>query len=399
MEAETAIEIGQGMGESTFLTPLQKDVYLRLLKYIGDNSLKEGDKLPSFKELAGEFGVSLKVLQTVIPIMSRDGVVQTVPYVGTFVARKKKTEASKPKGKGTPPEKAKPAERRKEKRVALILPWNVPEIMDNIQCLLQEAGIGLLTFFTPVPNATATKMQLLSACSHGVDGIICFTSKISLDHDIAELLKRVRQKGIHVITVDAETPHNDSRSNFYLGFAAAFRELCAHLKEQGYRQVHYATNTHTPDEREKLFAASASEHGLRCGRRIRTDAGDLDGTVKNIAREPGPKAFYCDNDFAAIECLKHLRGRKRIPDEIGLVASCDILLGNQYRLGELISPTLTTLQFPFARLAESVVLNMISDINLGPIATLNEPSECLPIKLIIRESTMRNKISAKKGGF
>lgn len=389
MIAETIHEQDQQLNYDMPLTPRQKDVYQLLLNYISEKSLKEGDKLPSFKDIAQELGISLKIIQTVISLMNRDGVVQAVPYVGTFIPRKKKTAASAAAVKTFLPENSKPVEKRREKRVALILPWNIPEIMDNIQCLFQDAGIGLLTFFTPRPNATATKMQLLAACSHGVDGIICFFSKISYEQGIPELLKRVRHNGIHVITVDAETPHNDSSSNFYLGFEAAFRELCIHLQAQHYRQVHYVTANKSPDERENVFAELAVGHGLLNGPRICTSGSEIDQTIRNIGKESLPAVLYCENDFAAIECLKHLRGRKNIPDEIGLVASCDILVGGQYRLGELLTPTLTTLQFPFARLAEKVVLAMITDINLGQMTALSELGECLPISLIVRESTHR----------
>jgi DNA-binding LacI/PurR family transcriptional regulator len=370
------------------LTPRQKDVYQLLLDYISEKSLKEGDKLPSFKDIAQELGISLKIIQTVISLMNRDGVVQAVPYVGTFIPRKKKTAASAAAVKTFLPENSKPVEKRREKRVALIIPWNIPEVMDNIQQLFQDAGIGLLTFFTPQPNATATKMQLLAACSHGVDGIIFFNSKFIGNQDCVDLLERIRHNGIHVITVDAVTPKGELNNSFYLGCEDAFRELCIHLKSQRYQQVHYVTANNSPDERENLFAELAVAHGLLNGPRICTSGNEIDQTIKSIGKESLP-VLYCDGDFAAIECLKHLRGWKNIPDEIGLVASVDMLIGNKYRLGELLTPTLTTLQFPFATLAEKVVLAMIADINLGRMTTLSESSECVPISLIVRESTHR----------
>ena len=51
------------INSNALLTPSQRSVYRLLLDYISGNSLKEGDKLPSFKALAEELGVSLKILQ------------------------------------------------------------------------------------------------------------------------------------------------------------------------------------------------------------------------------------------------------------------------------------------------------------------------------------------------
>lgn len=392
MNAETIYEQDHKLDYNMPLTPRQKDVYQLLLNYISEKSLKDGDKLPSFKDIAEELGISLKIIQKVISLMNRDGVVQAVPYVGTFITRKQKIEKQPADNKASLPGDTITIENRRVKRVALILPWNTPEIMDNLQRLFQDVGIVLLTFFTPMPNATAMKMQLLAACSHGIDGIICFNLKRSIDNGVIELLERVRRNGIHVITVDNETPCSDTSSNFHFGYDAAFRELCSHLQDQGYRQTHYVTKNNVPDEREKLFAAISLEHGLLNGRRVCIDDNELDHVIRKVGKESLPAALYCDNDFVAIESLKHLRGWSNIPDEIGLVASYDLLLGGRYRLGELIVPTLTTLQYPFTRLAEDVVLAMITEINLGQTATLNEFTKCIRLSLVIRESTCRKNM-------
>jgi DNA-binding LacI/PurR family transcriptional regulator len=392
MATEKTYEDERIINSNALLTPGQRSVYQLLLNYISGNSLKEGDKLPSFKALADELGVSLKILQKVISIMSMDGVLQTAPYVGTFVSNGKKN-AGPPEGPAESPAKNNAADGRRQRRmVALILPWNTPELMDRMQVMFQDAGIGLLTLFTPMPDPATNKMQLLAACSHQVDGIIWFSSQESCDQSVFDLLARVRASGVHVLTVDIDTPRSCRSCDFCFDFHTAFRELAAHLKEQGYRRTACVSIHKTPGERERLFVSTALEAGLADGGRIFRGGGLSEGSLlAAVEKFREPTALFCDNDFVAIETLNCLRLRRQIPGEIGVVSLGDLLLGGKYRIGELVSPSVTALRFHHPLLVENVVVRMIADINLGSEETPDGSVACLPLRLVSRESTRRLK--------
>ena len=322
--------------------------------------------------------------------MSMDGVLQTAPYVGTFVSNGKKFSGT-PDTPAESPIKNNAAESKRQRRmVALILPWNTPELMDRMQIMFQDAGIGLLTLFTPMPDPATNKMQLLAACSHQVDGIIWFSSRESCDQSVFDLLARVRASGVHVLTVDIDTPRSSRSCDFHFDFKTAFKELAGHLRERGYTGTACVALHKTPGGREKLFVSQALEAGLTdCGRIFR-GGGLSDGSLLAAAEKfRKPTALFCDNDFVAIETLNSLRGRRQIPDEIGVVSLGDLLLGGKYRIGELVSPSVTALRYHHPLLVENVVVRMIADINLGAEEPPSGPDACLPIQLVIRESTRR----------
>lgn len=320
MNAETAMEIGQGMSGNTFLTPLQKDVYLRLLKYIGDNSLNEGDKLPSFKDVAEELGISLKILQTVIPLMSKDGVVKTVPYVGTFVTRKKRMEA----------EKVKTVENRKGKRIAMILPLairgyhpffsellrGIREGIDAIEYSVHELNFSnqlvLHDDIKAVPWSENDTIRDLYACED-LSGVICGAS-------IAGRLRADLPGSIPIVAADetdtvpyvaydwnAELDHavmrqisEGAHSIWVYGGALDWRPkslpdgVTVHTtpgvqQDRGLLSSHVR---HAFEEAEKFFTSGSEIDGVVVASDFATQ-GVLDAAVKCGVKVPGRVRFTC----------------------------------------------------------------------------------------------------------
>ncbi len=66
--------------------PLYRQIRGRLEEMILCGRLKAGDRLPTTKELAKDFGVTLQTAQTAVSLLSRRGILERIPGRGTFVS-------------------------------------------------------------------------------------------------------------------------------------------------------------------------------------------------------------------------------------------------------------------------------------------------------------------------
>ena len=70
-----------------WMTRRQRDAYEAILEHVARSGLRVGDQLESYAELARRLGVSVTLLQRVVPKLARDGYLSVVRRVGTFVER------------------------------------------------------------------------------------------------------------------------------------------------------------------------------------------------------------------------------------------------------------------------------------------------------------------------
>jgi len=59
----------------------------KLLKYISDNELKEGSRLPTHEALCDELGMGFRPLHEGLSILSQQGLIETCRKAGTFVKK------------------------------------------------------------------------------------------------------------------------------------------------------------------------------------------------------------------------------------------------------------------------------------------------------------------------
>jgi hypothetical protein len=67
------------------MTPKQRHAYHALVTLLADGTFQVGDQLPSFAALAERFGVSVKVMQSVLPRLAAEGILTIQPQIGTWL--------------------------------------------------------------------------------------------------------------------------------------------------------------------------------------------------------------------------------------------------------------------------------------------------------------------------
>lgn len=70
-------------------TPFYKQLKNKIMDDIENGKLKNGDKLPSERELAEQFGVSRMTARHTLSILEREGIVERRVGAGTFITNKK----------------------------------------------------------------------------------------------------------------------------------------------------------------------------------------------------------------------------------------------------------------------------------------------------------------------
>ncbi|MGE5553737.1 MAG: LacI family DNA-binding transcriptional regulator [Betaproteobacteria bacterium] len=109
-----------------------------------------------------------------------------------------------------------------------------------------------------------------------------------------------------------------------------------------------------------------------------TEAGGRRAMAALLARRPEMTAVFCSNDLIAVGGLAALREQgRRVPEDVALVGFDGI------RLGEYLSPTLTTVQQPIYQMGQLAAELLIKMVNGEPPA---QSQLSLPLVLRLGES-------------
>jgi DNA-binding LacI/PurR family transcriptional regulator len=166
------------------------------------------------------------------------------------------------------------------------------------------------------------------------------------------------------------------------------RLAARHLLELGHAELGVVTGpSGLPTARDRLKGFSAGAGALKPHRRrIRyaeayTIEGGRAAARGLLEREPEITALFCANDLMALGALEAARALGRdIPRGLSVVGFDDIFVS------ALVSPALTTIRQPLARLgkeAAELAIDLIEGHVTGPERRI------LPVDLVVRDSTVR----------
>lgn len=175
--------------------------------------------------------------------------------------------------------------------------------------------------------------------------------------------------------------------------AGGARLAVEHLLSLGHRTVdHVAGPADSIPARARLTAwrEVLAEHGIAAPEPVQGDWTAESGHAAGIAiaDRPDITAVFCANDEMATGLMLacHERGR-RIPEDLSVVGFDDV------PLAAFLSPPLTTVRQPFARVGARLVEEVLARIETGrgprggtgeePV----EPAELIPCELVVRRST------------
>ncbi|MHA4842906.1 LacI family DNA-binding transcriptional regulator [Flavitalea antarctica] len=225
-----------------------------------------------------------------------------------------------------------------------------------------------------------------------VDGLIASLSfeTVNLDH-----FNAFYEKGVPVVFFD-RVEQDGSRTvvvidNENCGFIAT-----RHLMEQGCKRIAHVTSTLRRNVYSQRF--NGYKRALASGKlpfkkellilEDLTQHAGIDAAQQILKLKPLPDGIFVTNDFLAAVVIKTLKASGvSVPGDIAVVGF------NNDAIGELIDPTLTTINYPGQTMGEITARNLID--HLKGNSTLAQTSTITVYSnLVIRESSL--KIPPKK---
>ncbi|MDD2711050.1 MAG: LacI family DNA-binding transcriptional regulator [Verrucomicrobiae bacterium] len=278
---------------------------------------------------------------------------------------------------------------RRQQLLSLIVPWNIPELMDYTERIATDHGYALLAQFTPEPDEKVEQRALSLAIEHRVDGILWMPSANRPFYP--KVTVQIHRLGIPLVLLGTRPPSLSKIPAVMPDYADAFDKTFVYLNRQGYSHVvlfHEYTPIYTDEkERERLFCQKSSQHHLTV-EIVETRAFPARRDYFNnlIRKEHRRVAFCCDSDWSGLECQREtLHNQWNIPREVGMVIMGDLLIGNRFRIGELTSPTLTAIGQPFADMSRIAVRMMMEWLGNGKIQ--GQKTNFVKMPFVVRAST------------
>lgn len=349
----------------------------KLKSEIKTGALKPGDRIASNKELSEKFKVSQVTVRQAILALAREGYVNVVPRVGSYVTHRGQRRLS----------------HQQSNIVALLIPTIqnpfFGEIAQEIEALLLTHGYSLVLCNTE--GDTERSHSYLNILKEKVDGFIIAPDSSSEDRTPYRELQRLNipfvlfDKTIKGIQADTVSVNN------YEGARLAVD----HLLELGHRSITCIAGLSSEEnisERVRGYRETLQEHELKDavisfeelpGRKLGYKVAE-----EFFARKNRATAIFATNDILCVGIIEAARAHGlKIPDDIAIVGFDDI------SIDQLLEIPLTTISQSEALIAKYVV-----ELLLSKISGQREPQIqqiLLEPKLIVRQSTVLKEDAAE----
>ncbi|GAB3654415.1 LacI family DNA-binding transcriptional regulator [Echinicola sediminis] len=217
-----------------------------------------------------------------------------------------------------------------------------------------------------------------------VDGVI-----ISLSNETEEVghLEDFINADIPVVQVDKIIDEFDTPKVVVNDYAGAFQAV-EHLIQLGYKRIAHIRGrliVQHSNERYRGYAEALEQNGMQLPEAfvkvcdLLTEEEGYGFAKELMALPDPPDAIFCVTDLVALGVMKYLREQHiSVPEQVGVVGF------SNWKLGEIVSPTLSTVHQPGYELGEKAMELLLNKINKG----MQSPNEkvVLSADLIIRES-------------
>lgn len=329
------------------------------------------NQLPTFKELAAEFDVSLVTINEVIKELASRGLIVRKRGKGTFLSTAH----------------ARPAE---SLQVGLL----VPDVANPYFASLARAigdGVGSENgvVITQSSGGSLTKWNesVLKMADHGVSGLILIPLELKRTEQ-ERALWQLKIRNIPFVYLDDHFPRVPS-DHVVVDIESGVREVADHLCSLGHRRIAcVSAEPYIEITRVKIetFREALRARGMVLGRddviigTKRHDAGGEEAAEALLGREQRPTAIFATNDIIAAGVLRAARRhRVAVPSELSVVGFDGI------DLVRFLDPPLTTMEQPVKELARSA-FRILHQRIMGTLPT-DFQQEVFAPNLVVRGST------------
>lgn len=282
--------------------------------------------------------------------------------------------------------------KQKSNALGVIVPrlnsYFMSTVLAGMEKVANEAGYNLI-ISQSLESMEKEKLNTKTLYDSGVDGLL-----VSLAHDTTDYdhFTSFSQSEMPLIFFDRVYNMANS-STIVIDNVAAGYEATEHLISEGCKNIlHISGNLKRSvyADRFQGFKNSLFAHGLDFddSQLMETNldtnkAEDVIAHIKN-SQKPIDGIFVASDTFAA-HCIKELQKENfRVPDDIKIIGF------NNDPISELVTPSLSTIEYPGYKMGVLAVQSIISHLN-GNINLQSANSISLRHRLIVRDSSSKQK--------
>jgi len=370
--------------EKPNVSPIRSRLYDSLKDLVRADRCQVGQKLPTSRELAAHFDVSLATAQAAVRMLEKDGFVSCEVGRGTYVRRTlEPSEAPQRTANGIPTIGVLTGLSRESDLEQPARAWSA-SIVFGIQQGLMEQGYGLhmIPFEAEIESLSVAEKKL-SKLSSALAGLISFP--IDQEDELLSLADRLGLPWVTINQYNHLSTRNYVTADYYGGgvevgklFARLGLERILFLREKHYS---YSGLQKENGLRDGLSASGISPNHVEV--RVAKDYLVRDGYEETLrfldeAKRP-PQGIFTTGDLLALGAIKTCQEHGlRVPGEVAVVGSTGI------EAGEHSNPTLTTVRQPMGEMGIEAANMLLSLIRKKESHTAGK---ILPVQLVQRGST------------
>jgi LacI family transcriptional regulator len=262
----------------------------------------------------------------------------------------------------------------------------ITSVLAGIEKVATEAKYNLII----VHSGESAKLEVVNANNlfhKRVDGVI---ASLSFDTEDLFHFKQFKNKNIPVVFFDRVFEKDEAAKVIINNFQAGY-DATTHLISQGCKRIAHITSSlkrNVYSERKNGYKQALEDHKLKYDEKLLIVDGfkeeDATRSAKRIlAMKTLPDGIFITNDFCAAVVMQILKDAGiRIPQDIAIVGF------NNDSIGKVISPKLTTINYPgfeMGQVAARTLINHLKgiwDMNLTNTVIIKS-------ELIVRESSLK----------
>jgi LacI family transcriptional regulator len=287
---------------------------------------------------------------------------------------------------------------RRTNTLGVIVPWInrhfFSSVISGIEDVAYNSGFTV-TIAQSNDNYTKEASIAQSFFANRIDGLLV---SIAMQTTTFNHFKLFKEKNIPIVFFDRIADEIESNKIVIDDYSGGYK-CTRHLADSGRKRIaHIGGLPHVNIYRDRLkgYLDALIDSGLTPDNSIiiQNNLTRIDGfeAIKILMRNgTPPDAVFCANDMTALSVILYLKGNGiNVPEDISVVG-----FSNE-PFSEVVTPSISTILQPAYSMGQKAAEMIIEEINNSPIETIYQ-TVVMPADLVIRESSMRKKVSILYG--
>jgi LacI family transcriptional regulator len=264
----------------------------------------------------------------------------------------------------------------------------ITSVLAGIESIATPAKYNLII----AHSAETLKLEVANANNlfhKRVDGVI---ASLSFDTEDLSHFRQFHARNVPIVFFDRVFENGEGTKVIINNFQAGY-DATAHLIQQGCKKIAHITSSlkrNVYAERMRGYKQALIEHKLHYEENmIIVDGFNEEDAIRSARRilsmNPLPDGIFITNDFCAAVVMQMLKDSGvKVPEDVAIIGF------NNDSIGKVVSPKLTTINYPGFEMGQVAARNLINHLSGAWDINLTN-SIIIKSELIVRESSLKKK--------